>query len=131
MPPRGANLAVVDRDNGWVDACLLPAVVASLPSILNGGYMAELKEKIHWELYDSMKGSAIANHNLTVALNSRLKKVIALGPEFSREHAAKQVQKEMLEIMDKYRKLGANDTEPQCVLAHEINRALGTDIDRW
>ena len=87
---------------------------------------------IHWELYDSEKGAQSANKVLSNKLKiniERAKQKIQKGSD--KEKVAKEVRDRMYQIMERYRKLGARDTEPETVLVQIIRQELGADIDRW
>lgn len=83
-----------------------------------------------WQLYEDEGVEAVAaqlSAKLTEAVN-KAKEELRANPCLSEEKLAYRVQKEMREVM--YRVgFGASDTEPDCVLVSELERAFG--LERW
>ena len=68
------------------------------------------------------------------SLSKRLTKLVALAKEKLRENRllserklAEDVRDKMYRLMNQYADDGAMDTEPQCVLVSELERAFGLD----
>jgi len=90
-----------------------------------------------WQLYtaskDCSKAAAAINAEMTRLVQDAQAK-LADDPCLSERKLAERVRDEMHVVLDRYSKFGACDTEPQCALVAEIERALGLSeysLDRW
>lgn len=86
-----------------------------------------------WELYGSCEDANAAATDLNETLIRRLEKAlewVAAGSMTVKEAAIK-VRNKMNETQMKWVAYGAADTEPDWVKVEQINKVLGTNIDRW
>lgn len=90
-----------------------------------------------WQLYsyDGYEHQRRAKRR-AASLSKRLTKLVAkakakliANPLLSERKLGEQVRDEMYKLMSKYADDGARDTEPECVLVEELERAFG--LDRW
>lgn len=95
-----------------------------------------------WQMYSFEDYEHLARAKRRAAsLSKRLTKLVrkakadlADNPCLSESKLAVRVRDEMHKLMDKYGDDGAQDTEPQCVLVEELERAFGLDkysLERW
>lgn len=101
-----------------------------------------------WQLYtydwDDEDGAAkrrARSKRRGESLSKRLTKLVraakarlAENPQLSERKLAIEVRAKMHKLMDKYIEDGAQDTEPQCVLVSELERAFGLEsysLERW
>jgi hypothetical protein len=85
-----------------------------------------------WQLYDSKAGAEPAAAALSAALTrlvSAAKAELVENRLLSEEKLAYRVRDEMYRLMDAYGQFGACDTEPECVLVAELERAFG--LPEW
>ena len=82
-----------------------------------------------WQLYSTQAGADDAAKVLSDGFN----KYVAAQREIDDgrgDHARAQiVQREMYTLMKKYYDFGAGDTEPECVLCDQLERAFGLETD--
>lgn len=90
-----------------------------------------------WQLYSDMKGSEVAADVLSAALSHEVneaRRALRDEPCLSERKLAAKVRDRMNELLNKYAKFGAADTEPSCVLVAELERAFGLpqySLERW
>jgi hypothetical protein len=66
------------------------------------------------------------SRRLTKLVNGAMDRLQA-NPELSERKLAEGIRDKMYKLMSKYADDGAMDTEPQCVLVEELERAFGLD----
>jgi hypothetical protein len=99
-----------------------------------------------WQMYtyeweDGVSKERARSKRRGLSLSKRLTKLVeaakaklAANPLLSEHKLAESVRDEMHKLMNKYADDGAMDTEPQCVLVAELERAFGLDrysLERW
>lgn len=99
-----------------------------------------------WQLYtysweDGASKERARSKRRGESLSKRLTKLVREAkaklkatPELSERKLAESVRDQMHKLMDKYSDDGAQDTEPQCVLVSELERAFGLEqysLERW
>ena len=101
-----------------------------------------------WQLYsyewDDEDGASKRRSRVkrrAASLSNRLTKLVRAAqkrlrenPQLSERKLAIEVRDKMHKLMDKYSDDGAQDTEPQCVLVAELERAFGLEqysLERW
>ena len=83
-----------------------------------------MANKIEWQLYSTVRGVGLISNILT----KKLQKLAAI------ETNPFIIRDKMFEVMTKYRKWGARDTEPECVVCEEIEKLKGLPVNslgRW
>jgi len=91
-----------------------------------------------WQLYsfdaeeieNGKPDSASVARTLSMHLSHKVteaKRALRSEPCLSEKKLARRIRDEMYTLMDKYSDAGASDTEPQCVLVNELERAFGLD----
>jgi hypothetical protein len=79
----------------------------------------------NWQLYASLEGAPEAAFRLSALLREKLTQA-RLVEECNLTVAAR-IRDEMYAEMARFSKLGATDTEPECVLVAAIEKALGLE----
>lgn len=82
-----------------------------------------------WELYSSEAGADEAAKKLGDTLHEKVSAVLAepSNSMHARAAAAERIRDEMYVLMRGYSKLGARDTEPECILLDVLERVLDLD----
>ena len=81
----------------------------------------------HWELYESMQGWTLAS----LAIDKAWEKAKSIAPEKPSHERALLARDYVRRVMEKYRKFGAKDTEPDSILVELVNMHFSTRISRW
>ena len=79
-----------------------------------------------WQLYNGPEGDQAAEV-LSTALTAKVKASLQMledQPLFSASKLAVKVRDEMYQLMNQFINEGARDTEPECVLVDELERAF-------
>lgn len=77
-----------------------------------------------WQLYDEMKGVDLAARNISLQLAKALK-ILDSSPTLE---TVKKIHELMLDVLIKYKKFGAYDTEPRQVLRYFLAYYLVTKV---
>ena len=92
-----------------------------------------------WQLYtyewdDGEAKKRAQSKRRAASLSKRLTKLVAKAkarlaetPQLSERKLAVEIRDKMYVLMGKYADSGASDTEPQCVLVSELEKAFGLD----
>lgn len=88
------------------------------------------KDAHNWQLYSDMDGAEGVARHLSSRLTTLVRKAKAdlrAHPMLSELKLAKSIRDEMYELMEKYSRCGASDTEPSGVLVEELEEAFGLE----
>ena len=80
-----------------------------------------------WQLYKqpgAKRAADVISRNLTEKVR-KAREMMTVEPLLSAHKLAEKIRDEMYTVMGRYRKHGAWDTEPSCVLVTELEKAFG------
>lgn len=83
-----------------------------------------------WQLYSTMKGAKAVAADLSGTLTKLVREAkerLRNEPLLGEEKLAAHVRNEMYKHMNRASKFGARDTEPECALVSELERAFGLE----